>query len=106
MAGERSWREIRAERIRTPEDERRVETIKAEILAQVRAHRLAEVRKDHGLTQIDVAQAMDVTQGRVSTIEKGDLSRTEISTIRKYVEALGGEVEIVAKFGDVAVRLC
>lgn len=44
MAGERSWREIRAERIRTPEDERRVETIKAEILAR----QLGEARKGRG----------------------------------------------------------
>jgi hypothetical protein len=28
------------------------------------------------------------------------LSRSELSTIRKYVEALGGKIEIVANFGD------
>jgi predicted transcriptional regulator len=43
---------------------------------------------------------LNVTQGRISTIEKGDLARTELSTIRRYVEALGGRIEVVAEFGD------
>lgn len=36
----------------------------------------------------------------MSSIERGELSRSELSTIRKYVEALGGTIEIVATFGD------
>jgi hypothetical protein len=31
---------------------------------------------------------------------EGRLARTELSTIRRYVEALGGRIEVVAEFGD------
>ena len=68
--------------------------------AEQRAHRLAEIRKAQGLTQTDVAEAMHVSQRRVSAVEHGDLSRTELGTVASYVEALGGHVQIVANFGD------
>jgi DNA-binding XRE family transcriptional regulator len=68
--------------------------------AAQRAHRLAEIRKTHGLTQTDVAKAMHVSQRRVSAVERGDLTRTELGTVASYVEALGGRVQIVADFGD------
>ena len=50
--------------------EQDVEQGKTRLLAQVRAHRLAEMRKRRGLTQRQVAQAMGVTVGRVSQIER------------------------------------
>ena len=68
--------------------------------AAQRAHRLAEIRKTQGLTQTDVAKLMHVSQRRVSAVERGDLSRTELGTVASYVEALGGRVQIVADFGD------
>lgn len=96
----RSWSDIRAKRIHTAEDGARVAAACDDLLAEVRAHRLAEVRRNHGLTQRDVASAMHVSQARISKLEQGDLQRAELSTIRKYVEALGGRMEIVANFGD------
>jgi len=35
----------------------------------------------------------------------GELDRAKIATVRGYVEALGGEVEIVAKFGDERITV-
>jgi predicted transcriptional regulator len=64
---------------------------------------LRELREQLGKTQGDLAVA-----GRVSQAE---LSRTErrrdhlISTLRRYVESLGGEIEILAKFKHKRVRL-
>ena len=75
-----------------------VEHGKARLLARVRAHRLADMRKRRGLTQRQVAQAMGVTVGRVSQIENGEL--TGIDVLDRYVTALGGLLEIVANFGD------
>jgi DNA-binding XRE family transcriptional regulator len=98
--GHRNWKDVRAERIVTPEDEARVAALKEEALAEQRAYRLAEVRKQHGYTQLQIADSLHISQAAVSSIERGELSRSELSTIRKYVEALGGKIEIIASFGD------
>ncbi len=71
-----------------------------EVLAEARAHRLADVRQQHGLPETDVAARLHITQTAVAKIERGELARSELSTIRRYVEALGGELEIIADFGD------
>jgi DNA-binding XRE family transcriptional regulator len=68
------------------------------LISQVRAHRLADLRKRRGLTQREVAQAMGVTVGRISQIENGELSGIDI--LDRYVTALGGLLEVVANFGD------
>jgi transcriptional regulator with XRE-family HTH domain len=52
-----------------------------------------------------LAERLGVSQSRISRIERGELDRAEIATVRGYVEALGGEVEIVAKFGDERITV-
>jgi DNA-binding XRE family transcriptional regulator len=96
----KNWKEVRAERINTPEAEARVAALKEEARAEQRAFRLAEVRQQQGLTQVQLAETLHISQAAVSSIERGELSRSELSTIRKYVEALGGRIEIIASFGD------
>ena len=81
-------------------DEARVAEHRERVRAAQRAYRLAEIRKAQGLTQTDVAEAMHVSQRRVSAVERGDITRTELGTVASYVEALGGRIEIVANFGD------
>lgn len=80
-----------------------VEQGKAHLLAQVRAQRLAEMRKRRGLTQRQVAQAMGVTIGRVSQVENGELARIDV--LDRYVSALGGDLQIVANFGDEQIKV-
>ncbi|WP_129842450.1 XRE family transcriptional regulator [Streptomyces sp. RFCAC02] len=70
------------------------------LVAEVRAHRLAEIRQEQALTQRAVAAAMGVSAPRVSAIEHGDIDRAELATLRSYVEALGGRLRVVADFGD------
>jgi predicted XRE-type DNA-binding protein len=48
---------------------------------------------------------MGVSQARVSKLESGDLSHTEIGTLQSYVAAIGGNLRIVADFGDSTVEL-
>ena len=48
---------------------------------------------------------MNVTQSRVSRIERGDIDHAELATIRAYVQALGGELHITADFGDEKLTL-
>jgi len=71
----------------------------------VRAYRLAEVRKRQNRTQVELAAEMGVRQSRISQIENGDLAHTELATLRAYVEALGGEIEVVANFRDERIRI-
>jgi DNA-binding XRE family transcriptional regulator len=92
-----SWNELRKELI-TPEDEPRVEEHRKELQARQRAFQLVEARKRQGLRQIDVAKAMGVSQARVSQIEHGVIS--EVATLAAYVAALGGQLKVVADFGD------
>ena len=93
----RSWQDVRAER--PPREESVVEHT-TRMLAETRAYRLREVREEQGLTQVELAARMHVTQPSVSELERGELERAGIATIKAYVEALGGSVEIVAEFGD------
>lgn len=67
---------------------------------------LQELRQQHtALTQEDVAELLKVTQAYVSKVERrtGDMM---LSTLRAYVKALGGDVEILVKIpGKPEVRL-
>ena len=91
------WSDIRDKHIAAAGPEA-VEARKGTLLTQVRAHRLAEIRKRQGLTQRDVAAAMGVTVGRISQIEAGDISGIDV--LDRYITAIGGLMEIVANFGD------
>jgi DNA-binding XRE family transcriptional regulator len=76
---------------------------KERLLAQVRAHQLADMRKRRGLTQRQVAQTMGVTVGRVSQIENGELAGIDV--LDRYVSALGGSLHLVASFGDEEIKV-
>lgn len=64
---------------------------------------LAEVRRLLGLSQVEVAGQMGVSQAQVARCEsRGDMYLT---TLRRYIEALGGELELVAHFPEHSSRL-
>ncbi|HVT14835.1 MAG TPA: XRE family transcriptional regulator [Thermoanaerobaculia bacterium] len=64
---------------------------------------LRGLRELVGKTQQEVAVLVEQTQGQVSETERRSDHR--LSTLRRYVEALGGEIEVVATFGDKRIRL-
>ena len=97
------WDELRSEFGFTPEEEAEMASERSRLLAQVRAHKLAEIRKSQGETQVTLARRMGVTQARVSAIEHGQLGRSEVDTLAAYVEALGGKLKLIADFGDSTV---
>ncbi len=84
---------------------RKVAAAKRKLVDQTRAFQLAELRKSADLTQAELAERIGVGQTRVSSIELGEISKTEVATLQAYVAALGGELELSARFGDVRVRL-
>jgi Helix-turn-helix domain len=60
----------------------------------LRAQRVAA-----GKTQVDVAESTGMDQSDVSKLEqREDLDETMVSTLRRYIEALGGKLELVAVF--------
>jgi predicted XRE-type DNA-binding protein len=64
---------------------------------------LDQLRKAQEMTQLQVAEILGVHQGEVSKIEhRSDIC---ISTLKEYVEAMGGRLEIRAVFQDREVRI-
>lgn len=59
---------------------------------------LRDLRKALDLTQTRVAETLGVGQDSVSRLEKR--SDLLLSTLRDYVEAMGGSLELVARFPD------
>lgn len=106
MARARSWRDVRAEAVKsghiTPEGVAAARTRHEE---EVRAYQLRQIREAQARRQEDVAAAMSVTQSRVSRIERGDLGHTELGTIKAYVEALGGRLHVSAEFDDEEITI-
>ncbi len=102
----RPWSEVRAEAIASGRvSEAGIAIARAERIAEERAEDLAAVRKLREMTQVQLAAAMHVSQARVSKIERGQLGSAELATLRAYVEALGGQLLVVADFGDQAFTL-
>jgi len=94
----KTWKEIR--KTQTPEIE--AETARW-VAAELEAMDLRELRKAAGMTQEEVAAALEIAQPEISQLE----NRTDVhvSRLRNYVEALGGKLRIVADFGVRQVRL-
>lgn len=64
---------------------------------------LRELRLLAGKTQEDVAEAAGIAQSAVSRFEGRDDAL--LSSLRRYVEALGGELQVVAQFGGRSMRI-
>ena len=62
---------------------------------------LQELRQSLNITQAEVAQVLDVNQAAISKMEKQEDMR--ISTLLRFVEALGGKLKLVATFPDKEV---
>ena len=69
----------------------------------LRATLLAELRRAREMTQETLAETLDMTQGEVSRLER----RTDlyVSTLRSFVEAMGGSLELIARFPDGEAEL-
>ncbi len=107
MAGHQPFSKIR-ERFNgpdNPERSRRVETAMREAEEEQQAYEqgLAEVRRARAYTQAQIAEQLGVPQPQVSRIERqADLY---VSTLARYLEAMGGRLELVGVFNDRRVTL-
>jgi len=95
MSGRTNWQDVKHKA--TPEQ---VDGARRELDRELT---LAELRRAREMTQKQLAAALDATQPGVSALEH----RTDlyVSTLRSYVEALGGQLEVVAVFPDGAVQI-
>lgn len=84
----------------SPERREHIERIK-ESLRQDMA--LAELRQALSFTQSTLAETLGVGQAEISKIE----NRTDIfiSTLKRFLEAMGGELEIRAKFQGQSIKI-
>jgi DNA-binding transcriptional regulator YiaG len=98
MTGRHSFATLRARM--TPEAQVAAE---AEAVLLTEQMDLGEVRRALKLSQDEIAQTLQIGQGSVAKIEK----RTDmyVSTLRRFIQAMGGELEIVARFPDHAVTI-
>lgn len=94
----RKWKEVR--RRLSPELE---EETRREVDAIGEALKLNQLREARKLTQANLASVLGVNQGSVSKMEK----RTDmyVSTLRSFVEAMGGQLQIKAVFPEGEVLI-
>jgi DNA-binding XRE family transcriptional regulator len=83
-----------------PEARARVEALVAEDRKKMALNDLRKARK---LTQTAVAEQLHIDQGAVSKIEKQ--SNMYLQTLRSYVEAVGGKLELRAVFPGETIDL-
>jgi hypothetical protein len=98
----KSWKQIKAKSRHQLTSEQGVEH-RAWVERELLEMSLREMREMVGKNQVDVAAAVETTQGELSRLERRD--DFFLSTLKKYVKALGGELEVIARFGDKSVRL-
>jgi hypothetical protein len=95
----KTWRAVRAARL----DARARARVARRAREAVEELSLQELRLGLAKTQSQVADAAQMSQSELSRLEGRADHR--ISTLRRYVEALGGELEIAAVFGERRVKL-
>jgi len=65
------------------------------------------IREAAGKTQVDVAAESQMDQADVSRLEsREDFEDCQVSTLRRYVTALGGNLELVVAFGNKRIVVC
>lgn len=82
-------------RRRRPPRRDRVDAIKRVVELEIA---LRELRERRGVTQEQIAEQLGTSRPNVSRIEREDDVR--VSTLQRYVAALGGELELIARFPD------
>ena len=98
MAGHKPWSELTKDF--SPERRRRIDEMTRKALAEMPLH---ELRQARAMTQKDLAEKLNVNQPAVSKMEQ----RTDayISSLRSYIEAVGGHLKIVAEFPECQVAI-
>lgn len=92
------WSDIRPGMVESLGGEESLEDARQQTQAYIDGYRLVERRRSLGMTQTDVADRMGVSKSRISQIERGEVSTFNV--IARCVDALGGQIQVSAVFGD------
>jgi transcriptional regulator with XRE-family HTH domain len=90
----KKWADVRAAKVGVNEEG----AARASALALMDALALRDLRTVRGLTQVEIAQRLGRSQGNVSELERRD--DVYLSSLREYIEALGGRLELIAVFPE------
>lgn len=84
----------------SPASRARSDALYQQLVAEMPLH---ELRQAKALSQVKLAEVLKINQAAVSKME----NRTDmyISTLRDYIRAMGGDLQIVAQFPDGAVKI-
>jgi DNA-binding XRE family transcriptional regulator len=84
----------------SPERQARAAERTAELLREMPLHELRQARQ---LSQEELAVTLETSQSSISKLER----RVDVyvSTLRRYVESMGGELDIIARFPEGSVRI-
>ncbi|MFA7486384.1 MAG: helix-turn-helix transcriptional regulator [Phycisphaerae bacterium] len=82
---------------------KRVKAAKAQAKEIMAEMLLAEIRKEAGFTQKEIAETIGIKQPSLSKLESQD--DIQISTLQRLIQALGGELEMIAHMpgGDIRI---
>lgn len=93
------WQDLRRKRFSTEH----IAKVDSKVEQKILEMNLKRLREVLGKTQEEVAQAAQMTQSQLSKTEASE--EHLVSTLRRCVEALGGELEVIARFEDRTVKL-
>ncbi|MEX0826172.1 MAG: helix-turn-helix transcriptional regulator [Acidimicrobiia bacterium] len=91
----KTWDELTSDRRAATGYRERVDAEKRKALGELHEFNLAELRRILEFTQEELAGRMGSDQSRISRVENEADMR--LSTLRAYVEALGGQIRILAE---------
>ncbi|MQA00128.1 MAG: helix-turn-helix domain-containing protein [Dehalococcoidia bacterium] len=100
MPKTKNYRLLRERVLARPGAEERVAKHREEALAELGLH---ELRRAQEVSQVELAARLEVTQPAVSKLENAEDMR--LSTLKEYIEALGGHLEIQARFDGETVPI-
>ena len=98
MTGRHSFNDLTKEF--TPGRRRRIRAMKSKLLADMPLH---ELRRARALTQQELAETLNVNQPAVAKLERR--ADIYVSSLRSYIEAVGGRLKIIAEFPDGEVTI-
>lgn len=84
-------------------DPQRLARAKAKSKEMMAEMLLAEIRKQTGLTQADLAKSLGIKQPTLSKLESQ--TDMQISTLRRLIQALGGDLELIAHLPGGQIRI-
>lgn len=98
-------RSARERLLRDPAARRAHQRLGEEIALRVEGRRakLRDVRRAVGLTQEQLAETLGMDQGEISRLEHRE--NVHLSTLSRFIEATGGELRLVARYGCTEVEL-